>query len=141
MAYSTNDDLFQRMDQQLVIELTDDTGTGAIDQTVLDAKRGTCTELVNSHLRGRYTVPMDPAPTILADVEADLLVDKLYSRRANIEKPDSVKEEAKKAMDILKAISRGDIELEDQPDTYAGAFKTNKKASDRKFPGSVLDQY
>lgn len=141
MAYSTNDDLFERMDQQLVIQLTDDANTGNINQDVLDDKRATCHELVNSYLRGQYTVPMDPAPKLLADVEADLLVDKLYSRRANIEKPESVKDTFNQAMDTLHKIAKGVIKLEDQPDVQAGSFKTNKTAEDRKFGPSTWDDF
>lgn len=141
MAYSTNSDLYERMDEQLVIQLTDDDQTGTVDQTVLDDKRDTCEEIVNSHLRGRYDVPMDPAPKMLADIEADLLVDKLYSRRPNIDKPESVKDDAKQAMTLLRSITKGDIKLEDQKDLEAGSFKTNKTSDDRKFGPSTWDQY
>lgn len=141
MAYSTNDDLYERMDEQLVVQLTDDANTGVVNQTVLEDKRSTCHELVNSYLRGQYTVPMDPAPKLLADVEADLLVDKLYSRRANMEKPESVKDQHEQAMKTLQKIATGIIKLEDQPDIQAGDIRTNKKSSDRKFTDSKLDQF
>lgn len=141
MAYSTNDDLYERMDEQLVVQLTDDANTGVVNESVLADKRDTCHELVNSYLRGQYTVPMDPAPKLLADVEADLLVDKLYSRRPNMQKPESVKDDYNAAMDTLKAIAKGTIQLEDQPDIQAGDIRTNKKSSDRKFTDSKLDQF
>lgn len=133
MAYSTDSDLFERMDEQLVVQLTDDDNTGAIDQTVLADKRSTCHELVNSYLRGRYEVPMDPAPKLLADIEADLLVEKLYSRRPGTGVPEEVQTDYKEALARLKDISLGRIELEDQPDISAAKIKTNKTAADRKF--------
>lgn len=141
MAYSTDDDLFERMDQELVVQLTDDDNTGSIDQTVLTDKRSTCAELVDSHLRGRYDLPMNNPPDLLADIEADLLVDKLYSRRANIEKPESVKADQKEAMKLLMAISKGDIELEDQQGPEGYSIQTNKDADDRKFPDSKWDRF
>ena len=141
MGYSTDADLYERMDQSLVIQLTDDDNTGSVDQTVLDDKRETCHELVNSYLRGRYPVPMAPAPAILADIEADLLVKKLYQRRPNMDIPEPVQDSYDEAMAQLKDISRGIIELEDVPSQGAESIKTNKTSSDRIFPGSRLDQY
>jgi len=141
MPYSTDNDLYDRMDENLVIQLTDDTGTGQINQTKLDALRDDCSELINTYLRGRYEVPLDPGPKILTIIEADLLVYKLYTRRADYEIPDSVKDQQKNAMKTLNDINRGNIKLEDQPDVGEGQYVSNKKSTDRLFSDDTLKSF
>ncbi|WP_020403744.1 gp436 family protein [Gracilimonas tropica] len=141
MAYSTDADLYDRIDQEMVIQLTDDDNSGSVDQTVLDNKRADASEVINTYLRGKYEVPLDPAPKILTNIEADLLVHSLYARRANYEIPDSVKESKKDALDLLMKINQGKILLEDQPDVASGSLVTNKSSTDRLFPDDTLKQF
>lgn len=141
MPYSTDTDLYDRIDPALVIQLTDDAGDGAVNQTKLDALRADCHELINTHLRGRYTVPLNPAPEILTIIEADLLVYKVYSRRGDYEIPESVVKADQKAMAMLKDINRGTIKLEDQPDVGEASIVTNKKKSDRIFSDDNLESF
>ncbi|MEP0004409.1 MAG: DUF1320 domain-containing protein [Balneola sp.] len=141
MPYSTDTDLYDRIDPALVIQLTDDAGDGVVNQTKLDALRADCHELINTHLRGRYTVPLNPAPEILTIIEADLLVYKVYSRRGDYEIPESVVKADQKAMAMLKDINRGTIKLEDQPDVGEASIVTNKKKSDRIFSDDNLESF
>lgn len=141
MSYSTDTDLYDRIDPELVVHLTDDTGTGEVNQTKLDALRADCHELINTHLRGRYTVPLNPAPEILTIIEADLLVYKVYSRRGDYEIPESVVKADQKAMAMLKDINRGTIKLEDQPDVGEASIVTNKKKTDRIFSDDNLKSF
>ncbi len=141
MPYSTDTDLYDRMDADLVIQLTDDAGTGEVNQAKLDALRADCHELINTFLRGKYTVPLEPTPEILTIIEADLLVYKVYSRRGDYEIPDSVKSADQKAMAMLKDINRGTIKLEDQPDIAVGSIQTNKTASNRRFSDDTLSSF
>lgn len=141
MAYSTDTDLYDRIDQEMVIQLTDDANAGEVDQAKLDNLRADCSELINTYLRGRYTVPVDPAPEILVNIESDLLVHKLYQRRPGYEIPDSISDSKKDAMELLKQINLGKVLLEDQPDIAEGAIQINKKASDRIFPDDTLNSF
>lgn len=141
MAYSTDTHLTDRISQDMVIQLTNDDGGDAVDQDILDRNRSACTEIVDGYLRGRYTVPATSGTELLAGIEADLLVDKLYSRRGNIEKPDTVTENRKQAYALLQSIAKGDIQLEDQPDAHAGGFVSNKSSADREFPNKTLNRF
>lgn len=141
MAYSTDTDLYDRIDQEMVIQLTDDANAGEVDETKLDNLRADCSELINTYLRGRYTVPVDPAPEILVNIEADLLVHKLYQRRSGYEIPDSISDSKKDAMELLKQINLGKVLLEDQPDIAEAAIRTNKKSTDRMFPDDTLKSF
>lgn len=141
MPYSTDAELYDRIDQETVIQLTDDDNSGSVDQTVLDNKRADAAELIDTHLRGRYTVPVDPAPKILANIEADLLVYQLYTRRPNYEIPESIKDSKKDALKLLMDINTGKVLLEDQPDIAEGALVTNKKSTDRLFGDDTLSRF
>ena len=141
MPYSTDADLYDRIDQEMVVQLTDDANAGEVDQTKLDNLRSDCSELINTYLRGRYTVPVDPAPEILVNIEADLLVHKLYQRRSGYEIPDSISDSKKDAMELLKQINLGKVLLEEQPDISAGQIQTNKKSTDRLFTDDRLKRY
>ena len=140
MAYSTDADLYDRIDQGMVIQLTDDANAGVVDQGKVDNLRADCSELINTYLRGRYEVPLNPVPAILINIETDLLVNKLYSRRANYEIPESVKDAKKDAMVTLDKISKGFIQLEDQPDVGEAQIAINKTDSDRLFSDDVLNK-
>jgi phage gp36-like protein len=140
-TYSSDDDLFQRLNRELVIQLTDDDHTGSVDQDIVDERRSTAHELANTFLRGQYSLPLDPPPKILTDVEADLLVFMLYQRRPGMEIPDSVKMARKSAMKILREVSRGKIQLAGQPDVSSGAVKTNKDAGDRMFSDRRFSEF
>lgn len=139
--YGNDADLYDRIDQETVIQLTDDENTGEVDQTKLDNLRGDVAEMINTYLRGRYTVPVDPVPAVLANIENDLLVHKLYTRRANYDIPKSVAELKKDALKLLDGINKGAVLLEDQPDIAEGAIQSNKTDDDRIFPDSKLDYF
>jgi phage gp36-like protein len=141
MPYSTDAELYDRIDQETVIQLTDDDNSGAPAQSVLDNKRADASELIDTHLRGRYTVPVDPAPKILANIEADLLVHGLYTRRPNYEIPESVTQSKKDALRLLMDINTGKLLLEDQPDIAESALVTNKKPTDRLFGDDTLSRF
>lgn len=141
MSYSTDTDLYDKMDADLVIQLTDDDNSGTVDQTKLDNLRSDASELINTHLRGRYSVPVDPAPEILVNIERDLLIYKLYTRRPNYELPESVKEDKKDAMRLLMDINKGVVLLEDQPDIAESNLITNKTDSDRFFGDDTLSKF
>ncbi len=141
MAYSTNADLYDRIDQELVIDLTDDAQTGSVDQTKIDNLRADVHELINSYLRGRHDVPVSPAPALLVTIEADLLVHKLYSRRANYEVPDTVLQLKHDAVKQLMDIAKGVIQLDSQPDVGEAKIVSNKTSASRIFDDDTLNSF
>lgn len=142
MPYSTDTDLYDRVSSDLVIQLTDDANTGVVNDTILGNIRNDISELIDTYLRARYTVPVDPTPAILTNIEADLLAHKLYTRRPNYEIPDSIKELKNDAMATLNKLASGAIRLDDNtPDPGASQILTNKTSTDRIFPSDILDTY
>jgi phage gp36-like protein len=76
--YITQQGLEDRFGREFLLRVTDPTGTGEVDQGKVNRAIGDATELVNSYLGKRYTLPVPFVPGALERVAADL-VRYLYS--------------------------------------------------------------
>ena len=118
MSYATLQDLLGHMAESDLIDLTDDTATGEIDQTVVDHVLADATAVVNSYC-GRYSLPFDPVPEMARILTTDIAIFTLYARRPGHELPDAIKLRYQAAMDTLKKIQTGaasmgpDVQLAD----------------------------
>lgn len=145
MPYCTLDDLKKSIPEANIIQLTDDTGTGgAIDQTKVDEAIAYAGQLIDGYLRGRYSLPLNPVPELIKHLSVDLAVFHLYSRRFELEMPESMMAKYKNAIKLLEQIQKGlvtlGIETEDKGHS-AGTYKGNKTAEDRIFSKSRLNQF
>ena len=112
MPYSTDEDLFDRLSEDQVRRLTDEDGTGQVDEQLTARLRTEAMQYIDARLRGRYDLPLaEPTPAILKQIEVSLLAAKLYSRRANLETPGGIRAQEKDALADLKMIGRGEIDL------------------------------
>lgn len=106
MAYSTDQNIFDRLGQQKVAELSNDAGDGTVDQDLLSRLRESAARTIDRHLRPRYDLPISDAGATeqLADLEVDLLAYKLYARRPTAEAPDEIRDAWKAAKADLEDI-------------------------------------
>jgi len=106
MAYSTDEDIFDRLSEQKVQQLTDDDQTGSVDTERLARLRDQATRKVDLYVRRRYELPITDtdALQILADIEVDLLAYILHARRPH-EIPEDVQNDREQAMEDLKMIA------------------------------------
>ena len=113
MAYSTDQDIFDRLGEQRVQQLTDDSGTGAVDNERLASVRDEVSRRIDLTLRGRHEVPVTDAEAVkvLSGIEVDLLAERLYQRRPQIDTPESVVSAATQARQTLTDIQRGHASL------------------------------
>lgn len=114
MAYVTNSDIAERLGNATYVQLADDDGDGQADVGVVDEVRLAAEGEVNSYLARRYQVPIDlAAHADLADVIASFTLDlaeyRLHARRPPV--PGDVKDKRKQAVEWLKRIADGVIEL------------------------------
>ena len=131
--YSTDQDIFDRLGESKVRQLTDDGSTGAVDVSLVGRLRSDAAEVINTHLRGRYDLPLASPPAVLAQIEADLLAHRLYRRRANVDIPDSVIEAKTDAMRLLRDFASGAVPLgidEDGDGEDDGAASYRVRTSD-----------
>jgi len=144
MPYCTLDDLKLSCPEANIRQLTDDAGTGAIDQVKVDEAIAYADQLIDGYLRGRYSVPLNPLPDLIKHFSVDLAVFHLYARRFEMEMPESMMAKHKNTVKFLEQIQKGLISLGiESPDTGPGQgnYKTNKTSQDRTFSKDVLDKF
>ncbi len=79
--YCTLDDLKAQVSEAVLVELTDDEGTGQVDQARVDAAITAATDEINGYCQARYPVPFDPVPGFIRKLAVDIALYNLFSRR------------------------------------------------------------
>lgn len=109
MTYATQADMIARFGEEDLIRLTDrdDPPLEAVDATVLAAAQADAAATIDSFVASRYTLPLSPAPRVLAGIECDLAWFNLQRGR--------VTEDAQKRKDdalrFLRDVSAGKASL------------------------------
>lgn len=110
--YITHADMAQAMSADELIQLTDDTGAGAVNEEILAAAIRYACELADGYLTARYALPLSPAPTLLRPLCIDIARYWLHTRRINAaEFPKPLQVAYDNAIKLLKAIRDGQIHL------------------------------
>ena len=149
MPYCTIDDIKDQIDEAILIQLTDDEGTGSVNETRVSAAIAKADGEIDSYLSGRYTVPLSPVPEIVEKFSVDISIWNLYARRSIVEEMREKRYNA--AVKLLISINKGDATLGVDPEPSGGEqqIKTSREKTDRTFtigkkstgePGS-LDNY
>jgi phage gp36-like protein len=146
MAYSTQSDLVEQISSASLIELTDDAGAGTVDESVVTRAIADADALIDSYCGKRYTVPFSTVPAIVRKMSVDIAIYNLYARPVHMdETPASRRDRYRDAVDILKAIARGDISLGasdpdgSPPETSAPEFHSDNP--ERVFSRSKLSGF
>lgn len=142
MPYCILDDLKSAAPETDLIQLTDDAGTGTINLAIVSEVITYAGDLIDGYLRSRYTLPLNPVPSLIKDIAVDLALYKLYKRRFNLSAPDGISESFKNSMKTLKEIPAGTVSLGTdalpQGLPEPGKVLTNKTSDDRVFSKDVL---
>lgn len=144
MPYCTVDDIKKSIPEANIIQLTDDAGTGVIDQTKVNEAIAYADQLIDGYLRGRYSLPLNPVPGLVNKLSVDLAIFHLYSRRFELEMPESMMAKYKNAIKLLEQIQKGLVLLgieSSETGPGQGYYKTNKTADDREFNKTVLGRF
>lgn len=143
MAYSTQADI--PLSNEMLVQATDDAGTGSLNQGVLDATIQRADRLIDAYLRGRYVVPFNPAPPEVVELSAQLTRYYLEERRLSTP-TEGARQAYKDAMTVLKDLQAGRATLStagqtSEIDQKPGRIVSNKTAESRMFPKSLLDRF
>jgi phage gp36-like protein len=113
MRYCTLADLRLSIPEQTLIWLSnDDPQATTLHQDVITEAIRQAEEMADAHLRGRYSLPLEPVPTVVKDVTVNLARHWLYARRPEgNELPDAVTRTYKSAVHLLEAIRDGKLTL------------------------------
>ncbi|PHV02791.1 gp436 family protein [Iodobacter sp. BJB302] len=154
MRYCTLADLQLAIPLQTLIALSNDAqpdlsygGTSTPPQLVMEVVEDRvrqAEEVVDAHLRGRYTLPLLPVPTVIKDLAIKLARHELYARRPEGgDLPDAVVRTYKASMLMLEHIRDGKltigIPLTGEAAPEAGEMKV--RTSERRFNKKLLDSY
>lgn len=142
--YCTIEDIKQAIPEDNIIQLTDDTGTGVIDQAKVEDAIQYADQLIDSYLRGRYTVPLNPVPALIRRLSVEMAGFNLYSRRFELAMPEAMLQRRKEIIRLLEQIQKGMITLGTEPPEKGpgfGHYHTNKTAEDRIFNKTVLNGF
>lgn len=142
MAYSTVADI--ALSEQDLIDLTDDTDSGAVDAAILAAEIDRADRLIDSYLRGRYHTPFDPVPPEIVELSAALTKYNLYDRRGLVD--DIIRRDRDDRVSFLKDLTADRARLDEtgQPadiDRSPSRIVTNKTSNSRMFPPDVLNKW
>ncbi|MDD3610466.1 MAG: DUF1320 domain-containing protein [Halothiobacillaceae bacterium] len=107
MSYATLADMSVRFGEAALIELTDRTGVGHIDMSVLDEALADAAAEIEGYLTGRYALPVAVVPPLLARIACDIARYRLAAERAS-EEMRARYEDARK---MLHAIADGRVRL------------------------------
>lgn len=137
--YCSLENLLEHLSEDVIIQLTDDEGSGEINQGRVDAAIEKADDLIDSYLRSRYTLPLAITPGLIRSLSIDLSIYNLYARRLESKMPESIEARYEKAVGDLQRLQKGDMVLDVQetggsaPSDYRG----NKTPTDREFNDDV----
>lgn len=128
--YCTLTDITALIPEQTVINLTDDSGIGVIEQASVDAAISDADAEIDSYCAGRYLVPFGSAlgttvPAVIVKVSVDVAIYNLYSRCAE-KIPESREARYKNAIALLKEIAKGVVTLGQVPAPEANPQGSNR---------------
>lgn len=135
MAYCTQSDLQKRLPEQVLIQLTDDDGVGAIDEANLAACIADADEEIDASLSMHYTLPFSATPAIVLRMSAELTVCYLYARRDYMDLPKQWAERCAACRRMLDRFADGRLRL-DVPDPATDSdngVEISASRSDRVF--------
>ncbi|MBQ9688248.1 DUF1320 domain-containing protein [bacterium] len=131
MSYSTIDNLLTRIDEKVLINLSnDDFPSNEINTTRVEETIQIADDIINSALRNRYSLPLQTVPPIITQISADITIYRLYSRRVQ-DIPQNYIKNFEQAITLLKELQLGIKTLESSPRMYIW----DKTEESRKFKG------
>ena len=114
MSYTTRAKIEADIPSEFLTQALDDNGDDLEDDGLLDTVLASADEEIDSYLEGRYTLPITPAPKLLASAAKVFVLETLYARRGYSADTDPVNPWAGRASAYrtrLKAIAKGDEAL------------------------------
>jgi phage gp36-like protein len=133
MAYSTQVDILNQLEESILIQLTDDENTGVVNPTVMTRAIADADATIDSYCQGRYTIPLSPVPDKIRQISVDIAIYNLYSRRGGA--PEIRSERNKEALRFLENVAGGKITLGIEPEPPGGyqQIKATCTLDDRIF--------
>lgn len=107
--YATVDIMTARFGQREVIALSDREDTGEANATVLGDALDDASSEIDTYLAGRYTLPLDPAPKMLAGVCCDIARYRLCGGETVM--TEEIEKRYNAAVKFLRLVASGEVTL------------------------------
>lgn len=121
MGYATLNDLVERFGSDEIAGLADRNGDGEPDAEVIDSIAADVGAEIDTHLAGRYPLPLSTVPLILRKLACVLIRERLYlASGARLDDTDPARREAEAARKLLREIGAGRAHLP-MPERNPGA--------------------
>jgi len=109
LSYCTIDQIRNQLQEGVLVQLTDDEGTGEVVAARVEQAISDACEEINGYLGARLAVPVAPVPESLRRLSVDIAVYNLYSRRERV--PEHRIERYRGAVRFLEQVSQGVVSL------------------------------
>ncbi|MCE5334266.1 MAG: DUF1320 domain-containing protein [Desulfobacteraceae bacterium] len=109
MSYCTNEDIRNQIEEARLVQLTDDEGTGTVEEDRVTQAIADANSEIDGYLGLRMKLPLAPVPVTLQRLAIDIAVYNLYSRREKI--PEHRAERYRNAIRFLEGVVAGKISL------------------------------
>ena len=138
MAYSTQADILEQLDNTTLIQLTDDAGAGTVDADVVTRAIADADAEIDGYCGKRYDVPFSTVPAIIRKFSVAIAIKNLFARRRGA--PDARRQDYEDAIAFLRDVSNGKATLgEDDPaDTPQSSHTPEIESADRIFSRDTL---
>ena len=144
MSYSNINDILTRIDNKVLINLTNDiTPSNDVNLQKLNETIEIADDMINASLRSRYKLPLSNVPKIITQISADIVIYRLYSRRPQ-DVPKNYVKNFEDAINLLKDIQNGSKILELETNETSEKILTpkmylcDKDETDKRFDGRFL---
>lgn len=132
MSYCIKTDILEQLDEDILIQLTDDADAGSVDETVVTRAIADADAEIDSYCGAHYEVPFSVVPTMVRKLSVDISIYNLYARRKRA--PEDRENRYKDAIRFLRDVSTGKVSLgSTEPDDSDGGPEATTKKSDRAF--------
>jgi phage gp36-like protein len=110
MTYSIQSDIVDQLDEDSLIQLTDDEDAGEVNEGRVAKAIADADATINAYCQGIYMIPLDPVPDKIRQISVDIAIYNLFSRRGDTA-PDIRIERHKEAIRFLEKVADGRISL------------------------------
>lgn len=133
MPYCAKADILEQLDEEILIQLTDDEGAGTVDDDMVTRAIADADAEIDSYCGVRYSVPFTTVPGMIRKLAVEFAIYNLYGRRKGVS--DDRKDRYNNGIRFLRDVSKGVVSLgADDPDsTPSDANAPQISSSERIF--------
>lgn len=143
MAYSTTQDIKDRINEATLIQLTDTSSSGVVDESLVQTAIADADSVINSMISPVYQVPLASVPRVMKEHSAIIAIFKLHLFRSV--DPGVWKDAYLRALEFLQSIASGKAKLEgatsEPPSADDISDNVGFESSERKFSRDELKEW